>query len=343
MGVSDQDLEWHDTMDWEVEGKGWDDTARHFERLPARAEGIVREPVWNLSRCSAGLSLCFVTDSPCIHARYNLLNETISMAHMPATSHSGLDLYALDAKGHERWVGISPPEGRHVESTLADGLAPGSRQYTLYLPLYNSPEHLEIGVEAGANLQPLPARPEKPILFYGTSIMHGASASRAGMCIPSIVSRRLQRRVINLGFSGNGIMEPEIADLLSELDPCLFIVDCLPNMAAPLVAERTIPLVRRIRQTRPETPILLVEDRTYANTGFFPAKAERHLTSRAALRNAWYELTNAGDEKIHYLEGERLLPHDGEATVDSSHPTDLGMAAYADAYEAAIRPILRQI
>jgi hypothetical protein len=338
-----QDLHWHDATAWDVEGKGWDDTTRRFERLPPGAEGVVREPVWDLSRCSAGLSLRFVTDSTQIHARYDLLHSTISMAHMPATSHSGLDLYAEDASGILRWVGISRPEGQRVEATLAEGLAPGSRCYTLYLPLFNSPETLEIGVEAGAVLQPLAAREEKPVLFYGTSIMHGASAARAGMCISSIVGRRLRRRVINFGFAGNGIMEPEVADLLAQQNPCLFVIDCLPNMTHAQITERTVPLVRRIRQSQPLTPILLVEDRTYANTRFFPAKADRHRTSRAALRAAWHELTAAGDDRIHYLDGDLLLPDDGEATVDSSHPTDLGMVAYADAYETAIRAILRQV
>lgn len=336
------DLVWHDTTSWGVEGKGWQDTTRHFERLPARARDVVREPVWNLSRFSAGLCLRFVTDSRQIHARYDLLNPTICMDQMPAIGHSGLDLYGEDGSGRMRWVGITRPDGPHVEGPMAEGLAPGRRHYTLYLPLYNSPETLEIGIEAGAHLEPLRPRDEKPILFYGTSILHGASASRAGMGIPAIVGRRLRRPFINLGFSGNGEMEPEIADLLAELDPCLFIVDCLPNMAAPAIAERAAPLVRRIRQSRPDTPILLVEDRTYANTRFFPAKAERHRTSRAALRAAWHELDEQGVNHIHYLDGDGLLPDDGEATVDSSHPSDLGMVAYADAYESAIRPILRQ-
>ncbi|MBT3345514.1 MAG: hypothetical protein HN712_06025 [Gemmatimonadetes bacterium] len=335
-------LSWHDVSEWEIEGKGWTDTARRYERLPARAEGVVREPVWDLSRASAGLCLRFVTDAEQIHARYDLHQSTLSLVHMPATGHSGLDLYAEDAAGDLRWVGITQPTAPHVEGPMAQGLAPGLRQYTLYLPLYNSPETLELGVEEGAHIEPLPARTEKSILFYGTSIMHGACASRPGMAIPAILGRRLRRPTINLGFAGNGVMEPEIANLLSELDPCLFIADCLPNMTASQVTERAAELVRRIRQTRPLTPILLVEDRTYANTRFFPAKADRHRTSRAALRTVWQELTDGGDERIHYLDGDHLLPGDGEATVDSSHPTDLGMVAYADAYEAAIRPILRQ-
>ena len=336
------DLAWRDTADWELEGKAFTDTARRHDRLPARAAGLVREPVWDLSRMSAGMCLRFVTDATTIHARYDLLLPELSMVHMPATAHSGLDLYAEDTEGVERWVGISRPDASHVDGPLAEGLAPGRRRFTLYLPLFNSPETLAIGVNSGASLEPLPVREERPIAFYGTSIMHGACASRAGMCISSILGRRLQRPVHNLGFAGNGKMEPEVADLLAQLDPCLYVIDCLPNMAAAEIEERAAALVRRLRQDHADTPVLLVEDRTYANTRFFPAKAERHRSSRAVLRRAWRELTEAGDTNLHYLSGDSLLPADGEATVDSSHPTDLGMVAYADAYEPVLRTILRQ-
>lgn len=336
--MSDPQVIWHDVRPWgQVEGKGWPDTEHYFDRLPARARQRVRQPVWDLSRHSAGMCLRFTTDATRIHARYDLRSAQLSMAHMPATGCSGLDLYAADAEGVERWVGVTAPGGQRVEATLADGLSPGRRHCTLYLPLYNGVEALEIGVPAGASLAPSAPRAGKPVAFYGTSIMHGACASRPGMAIPAILGRRLGRPTLNLGFSGNGRMEPEVADLLAELDPCAYVVDCLPNTTAAEVRERAAALVRRLRQSHLDTPVLLVEDRTYANARFFPALAERQRDSRAALRAAWRELA---DGHVHYLSGDGLLPVDGEATVDGSHPTDLGMVAYADAFEPALRAIL---
>src|SRR5262249_30080939 len=44
---------WYDARDLAVEGKGWNDTKAFYDRLPARAEGVVRGPVWGLSRQSA--------------------------------------------------------------------------------------------------------------------------------------------------------------------------------------------------------------------------------------------------------------------------------------------------
>jgi lysophospholipase L1-like esterase len=336
------DLEWHDVREWGVEGKGWSDTLRYFDRLPGKAEGVVREPVWDLSRHSAGMCARFVTDAPEIHVRYELLNERLAMSHMPASGVSGLDLYGQDAQGLDRWVAVVRPESQKIETSLARDLAPGKRRYTLYLPLYNGVETLEIGVGRGETFEPLAPRAEKPLVFYGTSILHGACASRPGMAFPAMLGRRLRRPVCNLGFSGNGRMEPEVGALLAELDPCVYAIDCLPNMNAETVSERAAPLVRQLRKARPDTPILLVEDRSFTNTAFFPTRREHHRTSRKALWQAVRELRESGVEQLYYLDGDHLLGLDGEAATDGSHPNDLGMMRYADAYEPVLRAILKQ-
>jgi len=335
-------IDWHNVEEWGVEGKGWTDTQRYFDRLPGRAEGIVRQPVWDLSRHAAGMCVRFESDAPELFVRYKLLNENLAMSHMPATGVSGLDLYGQDARGMDRWVAVVRPDKQEMETSVAKGLAPGKRRYTLYLPLYNGVERLEVGVEKGGSFEPVAPRAEKPMLFYGTSILHGACASRPGMAFPAILGRRLGRPVYNLGFSGNGRMEPEVGALLAELDPCVYVIDCLPNMNAEMVSERAAPLVRQLRNARPDTPILLTEDRSFTNTPFFPARKAHHRQSREALKEAFRDLTEAGTSNLFYLDGDHLLGLDGEAATDGSHPNDLGMMRYADAYEPVLRAILKQ-
>jgi hypothetical protein len=53
------------------------------------------------------------------------------------------------------------------------------------------------------------------------------------MAYPALLGRQLGRSVINLGFSGNGRAEPEVARLLAELDPAIFVLDPLPNVSGP--------------------------------------------------------------------------------------------------------------
>ena len=339
---SEDAFDWYNVEDWGVEGRAWKTTKRYFDRLPAKAEGMVREKVWELSRHSAGMAVRFITDSPIIQVRYKLLSDRLDMFHMPSTGVSGLDLYAEDAQGISRWVNVNRPTKVELDQAIAENLAPGMRLYTIYLPLYNGVEYLEIGVEKGASFESQPPRTEPSVLFYGTSIMHGACASRPGMAIPAILGRRLRRPTMNFGFSGNGRMEKELADLLSELNPSVFALDCIPNMNATGIKERTANFVKILRSNHPNTPILLVEDRRFTNSMFFPARKERHDSNREALRKVYRELLDFGIEELYYLSGEQLLGLDGEATTDGSHPNDLGMVRYADAYEPALRAILKQ-
>jgi lysophospholipase L1-like esterase len=339
---------WHDVAEWGVEGRGWpaEDMERFYARLPLRAKAIVRDTVWGLSQDSAGLLTRFQTDATTIHVRYTLRSERVGMAHMPATGVSGIDLYGLDAKKKWRWISVfRPGEGKTGNpklnvGKLADGLDPGTRSYTAYLPLYNGVEKLEFGFATGAKTQPIAPRKDKPIIFYGTSITHGACASRPGMTHPAILGRRLDRPVINLGFSGNGKMEAEVGALLAELDPAAYVIDCLPNMIASEVAERAEPLVRQLREARPDTPIVLVEDRTYGYAWIKASARERHQTARAALVRTFDNLVSSGVKGIHYLEGATLLGDDDEATTDGSHPNDLGFVRQADAFEPVLRKAL---
>ena len=212
------------------------------------------------------------------------------------------------------------------------------------MPLYNGTKFVHLGIPEGASLRkagPWGTGTRKPILFYGTSILQGACASRPGMVHSSILGRRFDWPTINLGFSGNGKMEAELAELLTEIDPAVYVLDCVPNMSASEVAERVEPFVRRLRAAHPATPIILVEDRTYANSFLVTSKRERQDASRAALKAAYNNLKRGGAKGLYYIEGENLLGTDGESTVDSSHPSDLGFERQADVFARVLKPLLK--
>jgi lysophospholipase L1-like esterase len=343
-GTNAASLVWHDIRALGVEGRGWNDTRSFYHRLPARAEKLVRAPVWDLSQNSAGMLVRFVTDATTVHARWSLTSSRLAMPHMAATGVSGLDLYVKTDRGDWRWAAVGQPREQTNSVQLISGLSPGRREYLLYLPLYNGVSSVEIGVPAAASLQPAGAwgRGERrPVVFYGTSILQGACASRPGMVHSAILGRRFHWPTINLGFSGNGRMEPELADLLAELDPAVYVLDCLPNMTADIVAERVEPFVKRLRQTHPRTPIVLVEDRNYADAFLVASKRERNETSQAELQAAFKRLKKSGVKNLHYLPANHLLGDDGEGTVDSSHPNDLGFARQAEAFAKVIGPLLK--
>lgn len=333
-------LTWHDVTTWGVEGRAFVDMPRGqwFDRFPSAAEGKVTKAVWNLSRHSAGMMVRFKTDASTIWADYTLRNERVALTNMTAIGASGIDLYARDDAGKWRWVGVTRPDKKLVHQAIASGIKPGFREYAAYLPLYNGVEKLSFGVPPDAKFEPLPPRTAKPIVFYGTSITHGASASRPGMCHPAILGRRFDRPVINLGFSGNGKMDAAVGEFLVKIDAAVYVIDCLPNMNAADVRQKCIPLVKQLRASRPDTPIVLVEDRRNTNSWILPERNQHHTENHAALRECYAALQQDGVRGLYYLPGDNLMGGDSEASTDGSHPSDLGFVRHADLFE----PVLRQ-
>jgi hypothetical protein len=340
------ELVWHDvgTGSWDVEGRAWQNEKRlrYFDRLPASAEASVPAAVWNLSRDSTGMVARFKTDADSIWVHYKLRSERIGMPHMPATGVSGVDLYARDEAdgGKWKWVQVTKPAQQEVRAALITGLRPGLREYAAYLPLYNGVETLAIGVPPGAQFESLKPRQDKPVVFYGTSITHGASASRPGMVHTAILGRRLDRPVLNLGFSGNGKMDTSVGDLLARIDAAAFVIDCLPNMQPDLVRDRTIPLIKQLRAAHPTTPIILVEDRRFTNAWITPAKSSFHDDNHAALKAAHNTLVKEGVPNLHYIPGDALYGTDTEGATDASHASDLGFMRQADLFEPVLRAAL---
>lgn len=345
---------WVDIRTLGVEGRGWTNTHAFYHRLPAKAAGMVPPPVFNLSKHSAGMLVRFVSDAQTIQARWSLTSSNLGLPHMPATGVSGLDLYTRELpskdqarRGESRnwtWVGVGIPRSQTNTVNLVSEMHPGTREYLLYLPLYNGVQSVELGVAEECSIEP--AGPwgggvRQPIVFYGTSIQQGASATRPGMVHSSILGRRFNWPTINLGFSGNGRMEMAMAELLSELDASVYVLDCLPNMDQALLQDRFEPFVRRLRQSHPTIPIVLVEDRTYANAHLVAARRERNDSSRAVARECFQRLKKEGDKNLYYLKGENLLGIDHEGTVDSSHPNDLGFMRQADAFARVLAPLLK--
>lgn len=333
------DVVWRNVRDWGVEGRGFDDTANYFDRLPGRAKGVVRDDVWNRSRNSTGMSVRFETDSPAIYVRYTLLKEELAMAHMPATGVSGVDLYGRH-EGGWRYVSTVQPKSRTVESPVHDRLEPVRRAYAMHLPLYNGVTSFEIGMGKSASFAPVAPRADKPILFYGTSITQGGCASRPGMSFVSILGRTLDRPMLNFGFSGNGRTEIEVARFLAELDPAVFVIDTIANTSPDQIAERMVPLVKVIREKHPKTPVLLLDERKWDNMALVPYLSGYHKEKSDALRKAYEALQHDGVPNVHHRAGDDLLGADGEATVDGSHPNDLGMMRYADALAPDLRRLI---
>jgi hypothetical protein len=336
---------WRDALEIGIEGQGWTgQTARPYDRLPARAEGVVTPEVWGHSRKAAGLCVRFATDASVLHARWAIYGEPFGDEKITRVAHAGLDLYARLPDGRWSWVAVGLPSDRKDTTTiLRENMTPpasGLREYMLYLPYSSEVERLEIGVPHDAAFRALPPRTDRPIAYYGTSIVHGYHASRPGMTHAAQLARRLDHPVLNLGFAGCARMETAIAELLGELDACVYVLDPVPNMWPEILAERPVPFVRLLRERHPATPIVMVEDRIHAHAPFDAPLAELHAEHRRLWREAFETLLAEGCGDMHYIEHSALIGTDGDGTMDGSHPTDLGFWRYAEVLEPVLRPLI---
>lgn len=330
-----------------IQGQAFPDDERegYYHRIPSRFQSQLRRSVWRLGKQTAGESIQFNTNSSEIRIRYKV-NRNIAMPHMPATGVSGLDLYTRDECGNEVW--LTPKYS--FKDTISYVYAPIDRKrarladkYTLFLPLYNEVEWLEIGVAQDAEFQFEKPSSKKPIVAYGTSICQGACASRPAMAWTNILRRRLDWPIINLGFSGNAMHEKEVIGLLAEIDAAVYILDGLPNsyrIPAPELRDTIVTAVRQLRQQRPDTPIILVDHSGYPQSKVYKVYKDRQEHAIRSLEDAYKMLRKEGVKGLHYLKYDDIGMVE-EMMVEGIHMSDYGMTTYANAYEKILRKILK--
>lgn len=305
-----------------------------YRRLPEQVAMTVSDRVGVLSGHTAGGRLRFQTDSTyvAIHVQMPTIGK---MPHFALTGSAGFDLYA-DGRFVKSFV---PPfkvtDG--FEGVIELGEAK-MRQITINFPMYSSVSALYIGLSDKARVEaPCPYRYEKPVVYYGSSITQGGCASRPGNAYPAILSRRLDCDYINLGFSGSGKAEQEMADYIAGLSMSVFVYDYDHN--APNVAHLEATherMFRTIRQKNPALPILILSRPRY-----YLSEVEQQRL--AVIKRTYENAVAAGDENVYFMEGPGLMAlAENEGTVDGTHPNDLGFASMAKAIEPLMADILEK-
>ena len=360
----------------EVHGSGWESLAGRFVRLEDSAEGLVRKPVWDLSRNSAGLSLVFRSNTRRLELSFDVFGWK-GMNHMPATGVSGVDLFAYKPDGEELWCAakfmpqfkeeyIEVPATGSQTATAQTSSDPSSAQartvrvtrvaysfeqidyeegceeyeWHLYLPLYNTVENFRMAVEEGCRLEWVPRDERQPIVVYGTSIAQGACATRPGMAWTNLVERELRYPVVNLGFSGNGKLEAELFALLDQIDAGVYIIDCLPNIKVTDNFEEKLEAGIKLLREHHSCPILVVDHSGHTNdrTNLSRCFPDELNRRQAALVK---RLRKEGIKQLYYLTRNEIA-WDKDSMVEGIHPNDRGMMQQAEAVCGKLRQIDRR-
>jgi len=330
--MSTSEAEWMNELNWvnasalTVGGLGWvNETRLHpYDRLPASLQDAIPKDTWWLSRQSAGVHVDFRSAARTIAVRWEMdAGESKPRdPYMALSGRAGMDLYGRDGSGRWQWVGTQEPYGDpHASGKLTklplDGV---ERDYRLYLPLLRQTLKVEIGCDA-----PLSASepdPRLPIVYYGTSIVHGAGVSRPGCGHAQRLGMTVDCEVLNLGFCGRAHCEKSLADSLSRQPARMLIIDPLPNNSAELLEERLLPFLEILAEGHPRTPTLLVEERLFGDAAFIPRRGIDCRAKNHALHRIIEKRRAVGKDNLHLVTMPEYYGMDG--STDANHPNDLG-------------------
>ncbi|MBP1988417.1 SGNH/GDSL hydrolase family protein [Paenibacillus eucommiae] len=326
-----------------IAGLAWFEEEGVYRRLPKSPAHKISNAVEELANCTAGGQIRFQTNSAVLKIRVKLQGAA-NMYHMPATGQCGFDCY-IESEG--KWLYYSTTTYDHTkteyESVFFDALEKQNRNIIINFPLYQGVLDVEIGVEPNAEvIAPIPYKHAGRAIFYGTSITQGGCACRPGMAYTNILSRKFPLEFINLGFSGSGLGEPELAEIIATIpDPACLVLDYEANC---LNAERmgiTLPeFINIYRRVHPEVPILVLSKIKYAREQFFEEAMKARLAMKQVQEETVAQRQRQGDRNIYFYDGSELLGEDfEECTVDGVHPTDLGFLRMAE----GLTPVMAQV
>lgn len=344
-------LDWQDVLDGNFSVYGFPFTLeeKKFNRLSSRMREEmleINEGLVFLASNTAGGQIHFKTASPEIQI-YVKLSGKSNMCHMPATGQCGFDCYFYNEEA-DKYIfrSCTTYDANLLEYgyTLFTTETEKNNKFILNMPLYSGVEKVMIGVKKGYKIQKSTFENPDRVVVYGTSIVQGACASRPGMAHTNIIARKLDREVINFGFSGVAFAEPLMGSILGEIErQSLLIVDVEPNAGIDdRLKDNLEKFILQYRKKQPKIPILLVSRIPFAMDNYDDNRRKLNDFYKKFLKEYAINASAKGDNKIYFCDGSEFFADDKyEYTVDGIHPTDYGFAAIADGYLNAIRKILK--
>ena len=317
-------------------------TAKPFVRIDTSRYRDDDKVIMRYAEHSTGLAVLFRTDSRNISARW-VTSASAVRANMTTVSQKGLDLYIRQG---EKWVfaGVGTPSVKdgHLdahESLIVGNMAEGMKECLLYLPMFDRVDSLSIGIDQDARIESMDNPFRFKIIFKGSSITHGISASRSGMTYPARFGRDNGYYVCNLGFSGKSKLQKYFAGILADAQADAFVFDAFSNPSAAEIRERFDGFVDVIREAHPQTPLIFLQTER-RETRNFNEKVEKRESDKQAAAEEVVRRRMLTDKNIYFIDSEEFLGYDHIGTVDGTHPNDVGFSRMLECIEPAILEIL---
>ena len=353
--ITADDIVFYDCLSepFAVEGLYNPQETNRFIRLPENFEHSdeVCEGVRQLMLHTAGGRVRFVTDSPYVGLIAEI-NGSNAMQHITGVCQFGFDMYSADVDDRKTSIytkSFFPPRDLPSEDVEFDGFYQFEerkmREITINFPTYTKVNKVFIGLKEGSILKKADAYTVKdPIVFYGSSVTQGCSASRPGTVYTSHLSRWLDSDYINLGFSGNDRGEPALAEYIKTIKMSAFVYAYGFNTPTLEHYENThYPFYKIIREKKPNLPIIIMTP-PYCTVAKNMSPVEKVSGVRKIAMNTYLKACYEGDENIYFVDGFEALGgiEASDCTIDGLHPTDLGFYNMAKALFPVLRFVIKE-
>ena len=339
-----------DTVDWyevsfdafDVYGLVRDGDEIFARRMPSSIAETVNRGVRGQNGYCAGGRIRFSTDSDFVALKVEYAKGAVPTVCNHCITY-GFDLYKFDQdKKTEVFVAAFRPANgfdcRSAEFKVNTRNHGEHTYYTLNMPHFAEVKTLMLGIAKGTRMERgARYRNDAPVIFYGSSITHGAAAGRPGNTYENFIAQKYNLHYRNLGYAGNAKGEASMAEYIAACDMTAFVCDYDHN--APTrehLADTHYPFYETIRKKHPETPYIMI-----SRPDFF-RDPTNHAKRRSVILESYNKALASGDKNVYFIDGETLFHGDcaESCTSDGCHPNDLGFYRMADKIGSVLAKVL---
>ena len=278
----------------------------------------------NMKDNSCGNRLRFTTDSSKIIFKIRLRRKWpyVKLLNWNAM---GFDIYLIENDKYIHKIVFAPMDGHDTFAEFIN-ITPNSK-LCIFLPTYDVIEEFYMGIEKGCSFSELdyPVGNNLPVIFYGNSITQGAAASRSGNCFPNVVSRMLNRDIINISCSLCCRGNESIAELIGKVNCFSIVIDYTRNANSSKILKNTHEkFYNRIRDFHPDKKIILM------TSSCFNFWRDYEEYDKVVIET--YENAKSRGDNVYLLNQKELFDKSeyDYIAIDTSHYTDYGMYKVAD-------------
>lgn len=212
-------------------------------------------------------------------------------------------------KGLEKLVAKSESEGHAFDCSVIRLLLPSTKMQF-------------VGVEGDVRPPETNEKPQKRIVFYGSSITHGSLSCLTSNTFVNILGSEMNAEVFNKGFPGSCHVSHAMSDYVASRGDCDYAVcEVATNVYKTIpdseLVERIEYLIKTYKTANPDKPLVIIDNLIVS---------ERTEPSRRLVRKA---IRNAGLDNVLYINGKKLLTTNKYVMADFTHPTPMGQFTIA--------------